>query len=163
MNNQQRPPQGAPQGRPMGPMGRGPMLLGVQKARDFKGTMRKLLEYLKAYRVSLIVAIIFAIASTVFAVVGPKILGLATTKLFEGVIAQITGKGTGIDFEYIGNIVLLLAGLYLIASLFSYAQGWIMAGISMDVTYRFRKDISEKINRMPLKYFDGTNHGEVLS
>src|SRR5579859_5834296 len=169
MNNQQRPAQAgssqpAPsQGRPMGPMGRGGMVLGVQKARDFKGTVRTLLVYLSAYRLSLILAVIFAIASTVFTVVGPKILGLATTKLFEGVVGQITGTGSGIDFGYIGNIVLLLAGLYLIASAFSYLQGWIMAGVSMKVTYRFRKDISEKINRMPLKYFDGTNHGEILS
>ena len=125
--------------------------------------MRKLFSYLRAYRLQLGVAIIFAIASTVFTVVGPKILGLATTKLFEGVIAQLTGTGTGIDFAYIGNIILLMVGLYLVASVFSYIQGWIMAGVSMNVTYRFRKDISEKINRMPLRYFDGTNHGEVLS
>src|SRR5258708_32225523 len=164
MNNQQRPAQPAPsQGRPMGPMGRGGMVLGVQKAHDFNGTVRTLLVYLNAYRVSLIIAVIFAIASTVFTVAGPKIMGLATTKLFEGVIGQITGSGAGIDFGYIGNIILLLTGLYLIASLFSYIQGWIMTGVSMKVTYRFRKDISEKINRMPLRYFDGTNHGEVLS
>jgi ATP-binding cassette subfamily B multidrug efflux pump len=144
-------------------MGRGGMMLGVQKARDFNGTLRKLVGYLRAYRLALSVAVIFAIASTVFTVVGPKILGLATTKLFEGVIAQLTGSGPGIDFVYIGHIVLLLIGLYLVASVFSYIQGWIMAGVSMQVTYRFRKDISEKINRMPLRYFDGTNHGEVLS
>src|SRR5260221_9324715 len=163
MNNQQRP--AAPQARPaaMGPMGRGPMVMGVQKARDFKGTMRKLIQYLSAYKLAIVVVIIFSIASTVFTVVGPKILGLATTKLFEGVIGQLTGSGAGIDFGYIGNIILLLTGLYLIASVFSYIQGWIMAGVSMQVTYRFRKDISEKINRMPLRYFDGTNHGEVLS
>src|SRR5450432_1930506 len=164
MNNQQRPAQpGGVPARPMGPMGRGGMVMGVQKARDFNGTIRKLLGYLKTYRLLLVVAVIFAIASTVFTVVGPKIMGLATTKLFEGVVGQIAGNGTGIDFGYIGNIVLLLIGLYLVASLFSYVQGWIMAGISMKVTYRFRQDISLKINRMPLKYFDGTNHGEVLS
>ncbi len=144
-------------------MGRGGMMLGGGKARDFNGTMRKLLGYLKAYRLQLGVAIIFAVASTVFTVVGPKILGLATTKLFEGVIAQLTGSGAGIDFVYIGNIILLMVGLYLVASVFAYIQGWIMAGVSMKVTYRFRKDIAEKINRMPLRYFDGTNHGEVLS
>ena len=142
---------------------RGGMVLGSQKARDFNGTIRKLLGYLKSYQLSLGIAVIFAIASTVFTVVGPKILGLATTKLFEGVIGQLTGTGTGIDFAYIGNIVLLMIGLYLVASVFAYIQGWIMAGVSMKVTYRFRKDISEKINRMPLRYFDGTNHGEVLS
>ena len=158
---QESKPQRPVQARPMGM--RGGMVLGSQKARDFNGTIRKLLGYLKSYQLSLGIAVIFAIASTVFTVVGPKILGLATTKLFEGVIGQLTGTGTGIDFAYIGNIVLLMIGLYLVASVFAYIQGWIMAGVSMKVTYRFRKDISEKINRMPLRYFDGTNHGEVLS
>jgi ATP-binding cassette, subfamily B, multidrug efflux pump len=146
-------------------MGGGHMggMMAVQKARDFKGTVRKLLEYLKAYRLPLIVAVVCAIASTVFTVVGPKIMGLATTKLFAGVVSQVTGSGPGIDFGYIGNIILILAGLYVVASVFSYIQGWIMADITMQMTYRFRKDISEKINRMPLRYFDGTNHGEVLS
>jgi ATP-binding cassette subfamily B protein len=145
-------------------MGRGgPMVLGGGKARDFKGTLVRMIGYLKAYRVSLIIALICAITSTIFAVLGPKILGMATTKLVEGVVNQISGTGPGIDFTYIGNIVLILAALYVIASIFSYLQSWLMAGIAMKVTYRFRKDISEKINRMPLKYFDGTNHGEVLS
>jgi ATP-binding cassette, subfamily B, multidrug efflux pump len=163
MNNSQRKPAQPP--RPIG--GRGPMgggmVLGGQKARDFKGTMRKLLGYLRVYRVSLIIAVVCAVASTVFAVVGPRILGLATTKLFEGVISQTMGSGPGIDFGYIGRIVLILSGLFAVASLFSYVQGWIMAGVAMKVTYHFRKNISEKINRMPLKYFDGTTHGEVLS
>jgi ATP-binding cassette subfamily B protein len=96
-------------------------------------------------------------------IVGPKILGKATTKLFEGVMAQLAGTGSGIDFVYIGNILLLTLGLYLTSTLFSYIQGWIMSGIAMDISYRFRRDISTKINRMPLKYFDGTNYGEVLS
>src|SRR5258708_24108264 len=144
MNNQQRPAQPAPsQGRPMGPMGRGGMVLGVQKAHDFNGTVRTLLVYLNAYRVSLIIAVIFAIASTVFTVVGPKIMGLATTKLFEGVVGQITGSGSGIDFGYIGNIVLILAGLYLVASAFSYLQGWIIAGAALIVTYRLPSDTSQ--------------------
>ncbi len=149
-----------------GPMGRGGpgghMLGGGEKARDFRGTMRKLLEYLAAYRGALLVVVLFAVASTVFAIVGPKILGQATTKLFEGVMAQLAGTGT-IDFGYIGNIILVTLGLYLLSVVFSYIQGWIMSGVSVKVTYRFRKDIAEKINRMPLRYFDGTNHGEVLS
>jgi ATP-binding cassette subfamily B multidrug efflux pump len=144
-----------------GPMGRGIMMKG-EKARDFKGTMLKLLRYLAAYKVSITVVIIFAIASTAFSIVGPKILGQATTKLFEGVLSQIAGTGT-VDFAYIGNILLTMTALYLLSSLFSLIQGWIMSGVSMDITYRFRKDISEKINHMPLKYFDGTNQGEVLS
>lgn len=163
-NQQQRPQQGRPQqGSPMGAMGRGGMVMGGEKARDFNKTMRQLIQYLSAYKVAIFTVVIFAILSTVFTVVGPKILGMATTKLFEGVVGQLTGSGTGIDFGYIGNIIVLLAVLYIIASVFSYIQGWIMTGVSMKVTYRFRKDIAEKINRMPLRYFDGTNHGEVLS
>ncbi len=160
MNNQQRSGQQRPMGpRPMGPM----MMMGGGKARDFKGTMRKLLQYLSAYKISLTITLIFAILSTIFNIVGPKMLGMATTKLFEGIVGQITGSGNGIDFGYIGSIILLMVVLYLIASVFAYLQGWIMAGLSMKVTYRFREDIAAKMNRMPLRYFDGTNHGEVLS
>jgi ATP-binding cassette subfamily B multidrug efflux pump len=145
-----------------GPMGGRSIMMSGEKARDFKGTMLKLIRYLGAYKVAVSVVIVFAVASTIFSIVGPKILGNATTKLFEGVVAQIAGTGS-IDFGYIGNIILVMTGLYLLSSLFSFIQGWIMSGVSMDITYRFRKDISEKINSMPLKYFDGTNHGEVLS
>jgi ATP-binding cassette subfamily B multidrug efflux pump len=146
-----------------GPMGGGPMaMMPGEKARDFRGTMTKLIRYLRVYRISILVVLIIAALSTVFTIVGPKILGQATTKLFEGVIAQLSGTGS-IDFDAIGSIILTVAALYVIASIFSYAQGWIMSGISMKITYQFRKDISEKINRMPLRYFDGTNHGEVLS
>ncbi|MEA5078110.1 MAG: ABC transporter ATP-binding protein [Anaerolineaceae bacterium] len=156
-------PQGrGPMGGPMGGPG-GPMMRGGEKARDFKGTFGKLLKYLAVYKVSLIVVLIFAIASTVFAILGPKILGNATTKLFEGIMAQIAGSGTGVDFVYIGRILLWLAVLYVISAAFSYVQGWIMTSITMKVTYQFRKEIAAKINRMPLRYFDGTNHGEVLS
>jgi len=148
------------------PGGGGRPGMGIQAkgetARDFSGTIRRLLQYLRAYRIQLVVVLVFAIASTIFMIVGPKILGQATTKLFEGVVAQIAGTGS-IDFVYIGNIIALLAALYIISALFSYAQGWIMTGVSMKVTYLFRRDIAEKINRMPLKYFDGTSHGEVLS
>jgi len=139
------------------------MLRGAEKPVNFKGTMAKLINYLRVYRWQLIVVILFAIASTVFMIVGPKILGKATTKLFEGIVAKFSGTGTGVDFVYIGNILLLLAGLYLVSSIFSYIQGWIMTSISMKVTYKFRQDIAEKINRIPLRYFDGTNQGEVLS
>jgi len=149
-------------GGPMGARGPGIQMQG-EKARDFKGTMSKLAQYLSAYKVLIGVVVIFAIASTIFTIVGPKVLGTATTKLFEGVVNQLSGTGKGIDFEYIGNVVLLMIGLYIVSAIFSYIQGWIMTGISMKVTYHFRKDIAEKINRMPLKYFDGTNHGEVLS
>ncbi len=146
---------------PMGGGGPRAMMRG-EKPRDFRGTMVKLIRYLGQYRILILVVMLFAIASTVFSIVGPKILGNATTKLFEGVMAQIAGTGT-IDFTYIRNIILEVLGLYLVSALFAYAQGWIMSGVSMNITYRFRKDISQKINRMPLRYFDGTNHGEILS
>jgi ATP-binding cassette subfamily B multidrug efflux pump len=145
-----------PMGGPMGRMG------GGEKARDFKGTMAKLLHYLGPYKLSVGIIMVLAAASTVFMIVGPKILGTATTKLFEGVTAKIAGTGT-IDFVSIGHILLLVLGLYLVSALLSYVQGWIMAGVSVKITYQLRKDIAEKINRMPLKYFDGTSHGEVLS
>jgi ATP-binding cassette subfamily B multidrug efflux pump len=163
-SSQSAPPRRGPFGR-RGPMGHGgPMALirRGEKPRDFRGTMVKLIRYLGHYRTSILVVMLFAVASTAFSIVGPKILGKATTKLFEGVLAQISGTGS-IDFEYIGNILLLTLGLYLISSLFLYIQGWIMSGIAMDITYRFRRDIAAKINRMPLRYFDGTNHGEILS
>lgn len=134
-----------------------------EKARDFRGTMAKLLDYLGAYRLGILLVMVFAIASTVFTIIGPKILGQATTKLFEGVLALISGTGSGIDFSYIGRIILITIGLYLTSAIFSFIQGWIMSGISIDITYRFRKDISQKINRMPFKYFDNTSQGEVLS
>ena len=155
------PKRGGPMGG--GPMGRGGMMHGGEKARDFKGSMKKLLQYLKPYQVSIIIVFIFAIASTVFSILGPKILGKATTKLFEGIVAQIAGTGNGIDFTYIGNILLTLGGLYLLSAIFSYVQGFIMTSVSMKIAYQFRKSIAEKINRMPLRYFDGTNQGEVLS
>jgi len=132
------------------------------KVRDFKGTMGKLVAYLGKYKLAIVIVFIFAIASTAANIAGPKILGNATTKLFEGVMAELSGSGS-IDFEYIGRIVLITLFLYLISALFAYIQGWIMADVSTNIAYRFRRDISEKMNRMPLKYFDGTTHGEVLS
>lgn len=159
-------PIGPGSGRPMGPGGGGPMggmMRGGEKARNFKGTMKKLIKHLSVYKISIIIVFIFAAASAIFSIVGPKILGKATTKLFEGVMGKIADTGTGIDFDYIGGIMLTLLGLYLLSALFSYIQGWVMSSVSMKVSYGFRKDISEKINRMPLRYFDGTNHGEILS
>lgn len=150
--------------RPMGgPMGHGPMGMGKgEKPRDFKGTLRKLVRYLRKYRLLILVVWLFAIASTISAIIGPKILGQATTKLFEGVMAQIAGIGS-IDFNAIGRILITVLLLYTLSSLFSFVQGWIMSNVAMNITYRFRQDISQKINRMPFRYFDGTNHGEILS
>ncbi|MFC2145211.1 ABC transporter ATP-binding protein [Actinomycetota bacterium] len=134
-----------------------------EKPRDFKGTLKKFIQYIGKFKAQVLVVMIFAAASTAFAIVGPKIIGNATTRLFEGVIGSISGTGSGIDFKYIGNIILIALGLYGASALFLYVQGWIMSGVSMKITYRFRRDISKKINRMPLKYFDDTNQGEVLS
>jgi ATP-binding cassette subfamily B protein len=146
-------------------MGGGPhgMVRGGEKARDFKGTMKKLIKYLSVYKFSIISVFILAALSASFSIAGPKILSKAITKIFEGVMDKITGKGSGIDFEYVGKIILILIGLYGLSALFGYLQGWIMSGVAMKVTYRFRKEISEKINRLPLKYFESTNQGEILS
>ena len=161
----ERGPMGPrPGGRDSGGRGHGGhmgMMKG-DKARDFKGTMRKLLHHLRPHRTALIVAMLIAVASTAAGIVGPKILGRATTHLFEGVMAQLAGTGE-IDFAAIGGILLTVLGLYLGSTLLSYLQGWIMANVSANIAYRFRRDISAKINRMPLKYFDTTTHGEVLS
>ena len=144
------------EGGPMGAMRKG------DTAKNFKATMSKLIQYMDAYKVQVIVVFLFAIASTIFNIVGPKILGNATTKLFEGVLAEIAGTGT-IDFDYIGQVLLTMLILYIISAVFAYLMGWIMANVSTDISYRFRKEISQKINRLPLKYFDGTTQGEVLS
>ncbi|MCD4803168.1 MAG: ABC transporter ATP-binding protein/permease [Anaerolineales bacterium] len=157
-----RKPSGPMRGGPMGRGGHMSMMKG-DKARNFKGTMSRLIEYLGSYKTGILIVMIFAVASTIFNIAGPKILGRATTILFEGVMENIAGIGSGIDFDAIGRIILITLALYLGSSLFGYIQGWIMSGISMDITYRFRKDIAEKIDRMPFKYFDNTSQGEVLS
>ena len=142
---------------PMGGMG------GGQKAKDFKGTMKKLASYLSTFKIAILVVIIFAIGSATFSIVGPKILGKATTEIFNGLINKISGTGAGINFTKIGNILLILISLYLISMVFAFIQGYVMSGVSQKVPYNLRKEISEKINRMPMKYFDGKTHGEVLS
>ena len=155
--------QTMPKGR--GPMGGGHGAAGMmpgEKAKNFKGTLRKLLAYIGKYIPALVATLLCAIASCVFSIVGPKILGNATTLLYEGVVAQITGTG-GIDFSAIGRIVAFLLFVYLVSALLSYIQGWVMAGIATKISYTMRRDISRKINRMPLSYFDRVSHGEVLS
>ncbi len=150
-----------------GPGGGGHMGGGmrkIEKAKNFKGTMNKLLQYLNPYKLSILIVILFAIGSAAFTIVGPKILGNATTKLFEGLVSKVSGApGAAIDFTYIGNIVILLLGLYILSTVFGIIQGYIISGVAQKVSYNFRKEIDEKINRMPLKYFDKTTHGEVLS
>lgn len=145
------------------PRGGGPgQIAPVEKAKDFKGTIKKLVSYLGAYKIPVFFVMIFAIASTVFNIWGPKILSTAITELFNGLIKKYQGTG-GIDFEKIGGILLFMLGLYLVASLFGIMQGWIMSTISQKITYRMRKEISEKINRMPMNYFESRTTGEVLS
>lgn len=156
---------------PRGPMGGGPMRGGpggymmggpVQKARDFKGTLRKLVAYLAPYRRVIVLVFILAIGSTVFSIVGPKILGNATTELFNGIMAKIAGTGD-VPFDVIGRILLTALGLYALSAALSYGQGWLMTDVAINVTYKLRKEMMEKVNRMPFRYFDGTPHGEVLS
>ena len=135
---------------------------GGEKAKDFKGTLGKLFKYLRPYYFRLVIVVIFASASTVFAIVGPKILAKATDKLSEGIMAKVAGTG-GIDFDYIGQIILILVGLYLISALFSYIQGFITSTISQRVAYDLRTSISQKMDRMPLSYFDKHTSGDILS
>ena len=157
MSEEQRMPR-----RPRGPHGPGGRMMPGEKAKDFKGTIKKLIRYMGNYKYALFAVIIFAIGSTVFNIIGPKILSKATTELFNGLMAKIYRTG-GIDFNKIGKILLMLLGLYVISALLSLFQGWIMTGVSQKLCFRFRKEISEKINRMPLEYFESRTVGEVLS
>ena len=145
-----------PRGRGHGPR------MSNEKAKDFKGTMKKLMAYLSTYKIGIFFVIVFAIGSTIFNIVGPKILGKATTEIFKGLVRKVSG-GAGIDFDKIAHIVLTLLCLYLASAVFSFVQGYIMTGVSQKLTYRLRKEISEKINRLPMNYFDKQTHGEVLS
>ena len=145
-----------------GPMG-GPKARSAEKAKDFKKTTAKLIRnYLSKYKIALIIVMIFAIGSTIFTIVGPKILGNATTEIFNGIISKISG-GSGVDFGRVGTILLTLLGLYLLSAIFSFVQGFTMTGISQKLTYKLRNDIAVKINKLPMKYFDTKTHGEVLS
>ncbi len=141
-----------------GPHGPG----AVEKPKDFKGAIKKLLNYIAQYKAALVIVFIFAIGSTVFNIVGPKVLSKATTEIFNGLVGKVNGTG-GMDFDKIGRILLTVLGLYAISAVFSFVQGWIMTNISQKVTFRMRKEISEKINRIPMKYFESTPNGEVLS
>ncbi|HHY81725.1 MAG TPA: ABC transporter ATP-binding protein [Clostridiales bacterium] len=153
-NRRQRGFRGGP-----GPVG----MMPGEKARDFKGSMKKLISHLSPYKVKIIIVMIFAVLSAVFTIAGPKILAQATNELFAGIINMVTGGTEGINFARIGRILALLLGLYLVSAFFMYIQGFIMADISTRISYDLRNAISRKINRLPLKYFDATTHGEVLS
>ena len=151
MNNQRR-------GRPMG----GGRFAPGEKPKNFKGTLKKLISYLGAYKIAILIVMILAAVATVFSVAGPKIMAKATNALFDGLMSKIAGTGS-IDFGYIGKILLFTLGLYIFSSVVSFVQGWIMTGISQKISYRMRKDISEKIGRMPMGYFESRTYGEVLS
>jgi ATP-binding cassette subfamily B protein len=155
-------------GRPMMGFGRGagPHNIGkpIEKAKDFKGTLRRLLAYLKPHRVKFIIIFLAAVASTVFSIVSPKVMGQAITKLFEGFLLKMKGlPNAAIDFKYISNIIFILIGIYLVSAIFNYIQQYIMADVAQRTVYEMRKDINAKLSRLPLKYFDGRTHGEILS
>lgn len=157
MSNQKQQSRPGGMGGPMGQMG------SVEKAKDFKGTMKKLLKHLKPYKIPMILVVIFAIGSAAFTIVGPKILGDATTEIFKGLVSKVSGTGSGIDFTNISKTLTMLVVLYVISAVFSFIQTFVTSDISQKVSYNLRKEISEKINRLPLKYFDKNTHGEVLS
>ncbi|MGI6282856.1 MULTISPECIES: ABC transporter ATP-binding protein [Caproicibacterium] len=146
-----------------GPMGGPPVGVPGEKANDFFGTLKKLAHYLGRYKLQILLVLLFAVCSAAFMIVGPKVLGKATTEVFTGLMNQISGTGQGINFTRIGQILLFLLALYLVSSAFNYAQGWIMTGVTMNVTYQLRRDIAGKIQRLPFSYYDTTTNGEVLS
>ena len=148
--------------RPRRRMGPGRGMVPGEKAKDLKGALGKILRYMGKYKIAVVFVMIIAACSTVFSVLGPKVLGKATTGLAEGLMAKVAGTG-GIDFSYIGKVLLFVLGLYLVSSVLSFMQGWIMTGITQKICYRMRKEITEKINRMPMKYFESRTYGEVLS
>lgn len=155
----QQRPGGMGFGGPMGGMG-----IAGQKAKNFRGTLLRLLGYFKPQRYQLLVVLIAAVIGTVFNVVGPKILGLATTRLYAGVVARLRGvPGAAVDFPYIGRILLILVGLYLISSLFQYVQQYLMAGVAQKTVYAVRRQVAEKLERLPLRFYDSHTHGEILS
>ncbi|NLL44958.1 MAG: ABC transporter ATP-binding protein [Mollicutes bacterium] len=140
----------------------GPMRFSTEKPKDFKKTLKVLLTYFKAYRISIIIVILFAILSTVFSIIGPKILGKVTTEIFNGLISSLTGA-MGINFEKIGNLLLILLGLYTFSLICSFIQNFIMSSVTQKISYQLRKNISQKINKLPLSYFEKQTHGEILS
>ena len=148
--------------RPRRGMRPGRGMVPGEKAKDLKGALGKILRYMGKYKIAVVFVMIIAACSTVFSVLGPKVLGKATTGLAEGLMAKVAGTG-GIDFSYIGKVLLFVLGLYLVSSVLSFMQGWIMTGITQKICYRMRKEITEKINRMPMKYFESRTYGEVLS
>ena len=158
MSDEKRPPA-----RPGG-MGHGPGRFGGEKAKDFGGTMKKLLRYISRYKVSIILVLVFAVGGVLLNIYGPKVLMYANEAIVDGVVEMVSGvPGGGIDFVYVGRILLILLGMYLLSSGLTVVQGFLMTGVSQKVSYNLRREISRKINRLPMKYFDTKTHGEVLS
>lgn len=149
-----------------GPMGgpmHGPMHMPGEKPKDFSGTLKKLLQYLGKYKFRIFLVLVFAVASTVFMILGPKILGNATTEIFNGLLKKVSGTGQGIDFAHVGQTLLFLLTIYIISAAFNYLQGWMMTGVTMETAYRMRREIAQKIQCLPFSYYDTTTNGEVLS
>lgn len=145
------------------PRGGGPQVMAGVKAKDFKGTLKTLLKYIGRYRISVVFVMILAVLSTLFAVLGPRVLGYATTSIFSGLTGMVEGSSQGIDFAYVGKIISLLLVIYIASALFQYLQGFIMAKVTTRITYNMRRDVSHKINLLPLSYFDRHSYGEVLT
>lgn len=155
---------GAPVGPGVGPGGPGGMGRPVEKAKDFKGTLRRLIRYLSPHKLLLLAVLFMAVLSTYFSVLSPEVMGRATTKLFEGIIGKMNGvPGAEIDFQYVGQIIMQLLGLYLLSALFSYFQQYIMASVAQKTVFDLRRDVNDKLTRLPLKYYDARTHGETLS
>ncbi len=152
-------PMSRPRRGPHGPGGGPPPM---EKAKDFKGTIRKLLSYVKPFKAAIAAVMIFAVGSTIFNIAGPKVLSGATTEIFNGLVSKVSG-GNGVDFDKIAQILLTVMGMYVLSGSFGFVQGWLMSGVSQKMTYRMRKEISEKIHRIPMKYYESNTHGEVLS
>ncbi|MBQ4900139.1 ABC transporter ATP-binding protein [Paenibacillus sp. Marseille-P2973] len=159
---------GVRRGGPGGPGGHGPggpgMMMPAEKAKDFKSTLKRLIRYLRPHKYQLGAVLVMAILSTLFSILSPKVMGKATTKLFEGIIGKMKGiPGAAIDFHYVWQIIMVLLGLYLLSSIFSYFQQYLMAGVAQKTVYDLRRDVNDKLSRLPLKYFDARTHGEILS
>ena len=135
----------------------------TEKAKDFKGTLRKLFKYLGVYKISLIFVVIFAVCSAIFSIIGPKISGQATTEIFNGLVGKVMGTSSGIDFSKVGTILLTLLSLYIISAIFQYLQAFIMSGVNQKVTFNLREKISHKMHKLPLSYFESKTTGEILS
>ncbi|WP_332445821.1 ABC transporter ATP-binding protein [Sphaerochaeta sp.] len=162
MSQEHTTPKSTPQRGPIGPRGGHGMMMPGEKAKDFSGSMAKLIAYLGVYKWAILFVWVLAIVSTIFTILGPKLLGKATDELFSGIMAKFAGSGA-VNFGKIGEIIVWLIGLYAVSALFSYLQGYVMAGVSAKLTFRLRKDISEKMHVLPFSYYDKTTHGEVLS